>query len=302
MNKPEKRRFDRLYQKHLRALKLKGHADKTIEAYSRGVRRFAEFLDRCPDKVTKEELDRYFEHLLETHSWSTIKLDRNGIRFFFDEVIGKPLPWIDFVKAPKTQRLPDILTQAEIARIISATRRFDFRCYWFVTYSLGLRLGEALHLEVADIDGERQLVHVRRGKGHKDRFVCLPPMTLRVLRALWCTHRHAAYLFPGRGDGSATNVIDRGTLQRGFKRAVTDAGIHKRVSIHSLRHSYATHLMEAGLSLSAVQHQLGHACPKTTAGYVRMTEKSTANAHESISGLVEALTDTLRRARQAVSA
>jgi integrase len=188
MHAHEKSRFDSLYQIHLTALKLRGHADKTIEAYARAVRRLAERLDRCPTDVSRQELHDHFASLLETHAWATIKLDRNGIRFFFEEVLDKALPWIDLIKAPKTQRLPDILTQQEIARITRATRRFDFKCFWFVTYSLGLRLGETLNLEVGDIDAERQRVHVRLGKGAKDRFVILPAMTLAVLRKLWASH------------------------------------------------------------------------------------------------------------------
>ena len=196
MHAPEQSRFDALYQKHLIALKLHGHAVKTIEAYSRAIRRLAQCLHRCPDDVTKDELESHFAPLLETHSWSTIKLDRNGIRFFFENVLDKKLPWLDLIKAPKTQRLPDVLTQAEIATIIRATRRFDFQCFWFVTYSLGLRLSETLNLEVGDIDAQRQHVHVRHGKGAKDRFVILPAMTLAVLRKLWCSHKHPRLLFP----------------------------------------------------------------------------------------------------------
>ncbi len=298
MHATEKSRFNALYQKHLIALKLHGHADKTIEAYARGVRRLADRLDRCPTDVTKDELDTHFAKLLETHAWATIKLDRNGIRFFYEQVLDKKLPWIDLIKAPKTQRLPDVLTHTEIASIVQTTRRFDYRCFWFVTYSLGLRLGETLNLQIGDVDAERRSVHVRRGKGAKDRFVILPPTTLAVLRKLWCSHRHPRLLFPGRpapDQTPAPKIMDRGNVQKGFKRAVLDAGIHKHVSIHSLRHSYATHMIEAGLNLRAVQEQLGHACPKTTARYVRITEKSTRDAQTMINGLIAELVAVIRR-------
>lgn len=298
MHASEQSRFDTFYHKHLTTLKLHGHADKTIEAYARGVRRLADRLDRCPTDVTKDELDTHFAKLLDTHAWATIKLDRNGIRFFYEQVLDKKLPWIDLIKAPKTQRLPDVLTHTEIANIIQATRRFDYRCFWFVTYSLGLRLGETLNLQIGDIDAERGHVHVRHGKGAKDRFVSLPTTTLAVLRKLWSSHRHPRLLFPGRpapDQPPAPKVMDRGSLQKGFKRAVLDAGIHKRVSIHSLRHSYATHMIEAGLNLRAVQEQLGHACPNTTARYVRITEKSTGDAQAMINGLVAELVTVIRR-------
>jgi len=173
----EKSRFTKLYNKHLRALKLEGLAPKTLEAYSRGVQRLAESLDRCPVDVTKNEIDDDFARLLETHFRSTIKVDRTGIRFFYEEVLRKQLLWIDFAEAPKTQRLPDILTQTQIASIIRATRRFDFRCFGFVTSGLGLRLGETLRIEVGDFDRERRPLHVRHAKGNNDRFVILPAMT-----------------------------------------------------------------------------------------------------------------------------
>lgn len=294
----EKSRFDSLYQNHLTALKLRGHADKTIEAYGRAVRRLAERLDRCPSDVTKEKLNEHFAGLRESHAWATIKLDRNGIRFFFEEVLDKPLPWIDLIKAPKTQRLPDVLTQDEIARIIRTTRRFDFRCFWFVTYSMGLRLSESLNLEIGDIDAQRRYVHVRNSKGNKDRFVTLPTMTLAVLRKLWVSHKHLRLLFPDRPSCEGTpapNVMSPSNVQKGFKRAVLDSRIHKRVSIHSLRHGYATHMIEAGLNLRAIQQQLGHACPKTTARYVRITGKSSIDNQARINGLIRQLGAVIQR-------
>ena len=295
MHPDEQSRFDLLYQKHCTALKLRGLAPKTIDAYSRAVRRLAEHLDRCPDQISRAELDQHFIGLLQTHAWATIKLDRNGLRFFFEEVLEQALPWINLIKAPKTQRLPDVLTQAEIARLIHATRRFDLRCFIFVTYSLGLRLSEALNLEVGDIDAERRQVHVRLGKGGKDRFVILPAMTLTVLRRLWASHHHPRWLFPAPAKiGTAARPLPRSLVQGGFKRAVLDCGLHKHVSLHSLRHSYATHLIEAGLNLRTLQHQLGHACPQTTARYVRITEKGTEACQARVDALINALGDVLR--------
>lgn len=295
MHPEEQSRFELLYQKHCTALKLRGLAPKTIDAYSRAVRRLAEHLDRCPDQVSRTELDQHFIGLLQTHAWATIKLDRNGLRFFFEEVLEQKLPWIDLIKAPRTQRLPDVLTQHEIARIIHATRRFDLRCFTFVTYSLGLRLSETLNLQVGDIDAERRQVHVRLGKGGKDRFVILPAMTLTVLRRLWTSHHHPRWLFPARAKiGLAARPLPRSLVQSGFKRAVLDCDMQKHVSIHSLRHSYATHLIEAGLNLHTLQHQLGHACPQTTARYVRITEKGNEASQARVDALINALGDVLR--------
>ena len=292
-------RFDRLYDEHLRALKRHGKADKTIEAYGRAVRRLADFVDDCPDALSVDELNAYFEWLIDNRGWSTVKLDRNGIRFFYEEVLGKTMPWLDMIRPPKVQALPDVLSIEEIARLVAATRERRYRIFWLATYSMGLRLGETLALQVGDIDSQRMRVHVRLAKGKKDRFVILPTLTLQALRSWWREHRHPQWLFPGLLHSQAIpapQVMDRGTTQRAFKRAAEDARIRKQVSIHSLRHSYATHLVEAGLNLRGVQDQLGHASPTTTARYVRMTETSRLQQDEAINGLLDRLVQAVRSA------
>lgn len=306
MQAPEQTRFAALYAKHLTALKLQGKADKTIEAYGRAVRRIARVFDRCPDDLSVEELQRYFAAYIDSHSWSAVKIDRNGLRFFHEQVLGRDLPWIAMLKPPVVRSLPDVLTCDEIARIVLASRQLRYKSFWWVTYSMGLRLSEALYLQVGDIDRGRMQVHVRLGKGRKDRFVHLPALTIKVLVRQWQSHRHPRLLFPGRlgADGApAAGVMDRGTTQKAFARVVADVGIRKKVSIHSLRHSYATHLMEAGLHLRGVQTLLGHACPKTTARYVRMTEKMHDDGHVTVNRLMAALAKTTRaQARRPVAA
>lgn len=156
-----------------------------------------------------------------------------------------------------------------------------------------MRLGEALNLTVADIDAARGQVHVRGGKGRKDRFVVLPSLTLGCLRRYWRDHRHPQLLFPG--NGSSTGVMDRGSTQKAFARVVADCGIRKHVSIHSLRHAYATHLIEVGLNLRGVQELLGHACPQTTARYVHMTDRARDDRRVLVDGLMAQLRDALQR-------
>lgn len=292
MNATEQSRFDVLYQNHLTALTLQGKARKTIESYAFAVRRLAQHLDRCPDNLSSDELRDYFAALIQSHSWSAVKIDRNGIRFFHEHVLKAPMPWIDMIKPPRIQSLPDVLAREEIERIIRHTRVSRYQTFWLVAYSMGLRLGEALSLTIADIDSTRMLVHIRQGKGNKDRFVLLPELTLQVLRREWCRHRHPRWLFPGKaatGGGPAPGVMDRGTTQRAFAQAVRDSGVRKKVSIHSLRHSYATHLVEIGVNLRGVQELLGHACPNTTARYVHMTEQATRDNRTVVNHLVSAL-------------
>lgn len=299
MQSSEQSRFDLLYAKHLATLKRHGKADKTLDSYARAVRRVARVFSRCPDDLTIEELEGYFTDLIDSHSWSLVKMDCNGLRFFHEQVLGREMPWLNLVKPPVVRALPDVLTQAEIARLIRASRKLQYQSFWWVTYSMGLRLSETLSLGVGDIDRARRQVHIRCGKGRKNRFVHLPDLTLKVLARQWRSHRHPRLLFPGRPGAKgapASGVMDRGSTQKAFARVVADTGIRKQVSIHSLRHSYATHLMEAGLHLSGVQMLLGHASPQTTARYVRIIEKVRADSHALVNRLTVELARATRRA------
>src|SRR5699024_6060815 len=149
--------------------------------YARAVRRIARVFDRCPDDLTVEELEQYFTDLVDSHSWSMVKIDRNGLRFFFEQVLDREMPWLNLVKPPVTKALPDVLTPTEIGRLILVSRKLSYQSFWWVTYSMGLRLSETLYLEIGDIDRERMQVHIRSGKGRTDRFVHLPDLTLKVL-------------------------------------------------------------------------------------------------------------------------
>ncbi len=304
MNSSEQARFDGLYAQHLRALKLQGKAPKTIESYGRAVRRVAAHFDRCPDRLDAEDFKSYFASLIDDRSWSLVKIERCGLQFFFEHVLEREWPWVDMLRAPVVQSLPDVLSVDEVARIILSSRERRYRTFWLTTYSLGLRLGEALQLRIGDIDSDRGQVHVRSGKGRKDRFVTLPALTLQCLRRYWRDHRHPQLLFPGRPGphgAAATGVMDRGSTQKAFARVVADCGIRKRVSIHSLRHAYATHLIEVGLNLRGVQELLGHACPKTTVRYVHMTDKCRDDRRVLIDGLMGELHQRLRSLREGQS-
>ncbi|MCP4552045.1 MAG: tyrosine-type recombinase/integrase [Bacteroidetes bacterium] len=233
MKKAEANRFNELYQRHQRSLKLQGKAKKTIDAYSRAVRRVSTYFDCCPDKLKPKQLELYFAELVESHSWSTVKIDRLGLQFFWKYVLKLDWQWVDIVKPPKVKTIPDILTIAEVERLIGATRKLRYRIFLLTTYSMGLRLGETLSLQVGDIDAGRKRVHIRRGKGHKDRLVPLPDLTLTGLRTLWSKHRHPKLIFPN-AKGSmqtiqkATTYMDRGGAQKAMKTVVNECGIKKK--------------------------------------------------------------------------
>jgi integrase/recombinase XerD len=300
MDPREEAKFAELYQRHQLALKLQGLRPKTVESYSRAVRRVAAYFDRSPDDLTPDELRLYFSDLVDSHSWSTVKIDRSGLQFFWRHVLRREWDWVDIVKPPRVKRLPDILSTGEVRSLIAGVEKLRYRTCLFGIYSMGLRLGEGIALRVEDIDSARRRVHVRDGKGRKDRYVPLPEATLRAFRAYWATHRNRKLLFPSASGTdhrvrTTTRAMDRGGVQNALKGALRDSGIHKRVSVHSLRHSYATHLVEAGVHLRLIQEFLGHATPATTAIYAHLSAPSNQNAHEILNRLMAPYLDGFRR-------
>ena len=232
MTKPSTADFDRQYQSHLKHLRLKGLQPKTIEAYSRAIRRIGDHFDHRIDHLTEPQLTTYFTELLGTHSWSAVKLDLYGLKFYYQHVLKKPWVAPGLIKPPKSQRLPDIVTVDEARRIFAATRVLSYRVFFFTLYSLGLRLGEGLRLQVGDIDAVRARVHVRDAKGNRDRFVPLPTATHYLLRRCWAPHRNPVLLFPNRhrglaGAASATTALDRGGVQTTLHKVITTCGLKK---------------------------------------------------------------------------
>ncbi len=289
MNKAQQKRFDSLYRKHVSALKRQGKAETTIDVYSRAVRRICEFFDCPPDTLKQEHFETYFESIVSTHSWSTVKVDRNGLQFFYKHVLKRDWEWVEIVKPPVEKHLPDVLTLKELERLINGTRELRYQTFILCSFSMGLRLGEALSLTVGDIDSGRMKVHIRQAKGKKDRFVTMPTMALEALRRYWATHRHPQWIFP-RGRNAqerheAGAVMDRGGLQKSFKVIVRDVGIHKDITIHTLRHCYGTLLTEVGVSLRSIQHEMGHECPKTTALYTQLSTYTQRDTDKRIKGI-----------------
>ena len=233
MKQTEVNRFDSLYARHLKLLKLQGKSMKTIDAYSRAVRRIQKHFDCCPDLLTVEQLENYFAELIDTHSWSTVKLDRLGLMFFWKHVLKLDWQWLNMVKAPKVKTIPDILTPVEIEQLIGAAEKLRYRVFLLTCYSMGLRLEETLSLQVGDIDAGQSRIHIRRGKGHKDRLVPLPDRTLHALRVLWKEHRHPVLLFPNyRGSlatiRQATTHMNTGGTQNAMKAVVSACNIKKK--------------------------------------------------------------------------
>jgi site-specific recombinase XerD len=289
MNTEQQNRFNYLYEQHLINLRLQGKRPATIDGYSRAVRRITEFFDTPPDTLTTANLKTYFYALSQTHSWSTVKIDRNGLQFFYRYTLNKQWEWLNIVKPPVTKQLQDILTSKQISQVINGTYKLRYQVFFLTLYSMGLRLSEGLNLTIHDIDSQLMQVHIRDGKGGKDRFVPLPERTLLALRDHWKTHRHAKYIFPGLANGS-NSPMDKGGVQKAIKRVLKDCNINKKISPHSLRHCFATHLLEQGLDLRSLQILLGHASLNTTAHYTQLTQVKKKDSATALNNMTDKLT------------
>ena len=226
--------FEKNYQLLLQHMKLKGLQPKTIEAYSRGIRRIGERFDHQIGNLSEQQLLDYFTDLAASHSWSSVKLDLYGLKFYYVHILKKPWVFPDLIKPPTSQRLPDIVTIGQVQKMLAATRVLSYRVFLFTLYSMGLRLGEGLRLQVGDIDAARGRVHVRNAKGNKDRLVPLPRTTHKALQSFWRVHRNPLLLFPNRqgglkGAASATTPLDRGGVEKALHKVVEACGIKKRL-------------------------------------------------------------------------
>jgi integrase/recombinase XerD len=285
------------YQNAINALQLNGLGERTQEAYVRALRMLCEFYHKTPDQISESELQQYFLHRKNRDRWSpnTMRICYCGIRFFFLHVLKRDWHTLDLVRAQSERRLPAVLSLEEVRAILGCVRTRHNRAFLSTVYACGLRLQEAQHLEISDIDSQRKMIHVHRGKGAKDRFVPLPESTLQCLRRHWVTHRHPRLLFPalGRGRNQAAQAdmpMPKASVQGAFRQAKGEAGIQKRdVSVHTLRHSYATHLLEAGINLRVIQQYLGHAQLETTMVYLHLTRKGQEDAYARINTLMGGL-------------
>ena len=232
------------FQKSMDTLSLNGKGERTQQAYTRALRMLVDFYDKRPEEITEAELEAYFLRRKNEDRWSsnTLRICYCGIRFYFVHVLGRNFGLFNILRAKNESRLPTVLSREEVRALLACVRTAHNRAFLSTVYACGLRLQEALHLEVADIDSGRMMLHVHRGKGAKDRLVPLPQSTLATLRAHWRTHRHPRLLFPalgrsGQAAASATTPMAISSVQGALRRAKRQARIAKRaVSIHTLRH------------------------------------------------------------------
>jgi site-specific recombinase XerD len=279
-----------LRQKMLEDMQLHGFAIRTQEAYLSAVSQVAKHYRKSPDQINEEELRQYFLFLKnEKHAArATCTLALCGIKFFFERTLGREWKTFEFLRPSKEKKLPVVLSAAEVGRVLACVHRQRYRVCLITIYICGLRLLEGVRLQVKDIDGERQLLHIRQGKGGKDRYVPLPSACLKMLRGHWLTHRNPVWLFPSPREDENQPMSESG-MQRAFRAAVQEGGVHKKATVHTLRHSYATHLLEAGVNLRIIQSYLGHASPATTSIYTHLTSITEAQTRDTLNEMVTSL-------------
>jgi integrase/recombinase XerD len=264
-----------LRQRLMEDMRVRNYSPRTVEAYVKAVAKLAKHFGKSPDQLGGEEVRAFQVHLLQAQaSWSQFNQIVCGLRFFYGTSLGRPevVVMLPYGKKPKT--LPVVLDVEEVAHLLATAKPGRERILLTTAYACGLRISELLHLQVTDIDSARMVVQVRQGKGAKDRQVPLSPRLLAELRRWWCRHRTKPWLFPGQRAGKALSV---GQAQRICRGVVRRAQLKKAASMHTLRHSYATHLLEAGVDVVTLQKLLGHSDLSTTARYLHLSRRQMAN-------------------------
>ena len=255
------------------AMILRGFAPRTRESYLAAVKGLAKYYRRSPDLLAAEEIEAYHLHLIVERklAYASVNQSACACRFLFDRVLRRPMSRFDIpmAKAPKT--LPRVLSREEVTRLFAATPNLRARTLLMLTYAAGLRVSEVCALQLADIESapDRMCIKVRQGKGGKDRYTMLSPQLLQTLREYWQLYRPRTWLFP---NPSGTGPIDIKVAQRIYGAARDKAGVGRNGGIHTLRHSFATHLLESGVDIHTIQRLLGHGHVSTTMRYFHLAQ------------------------------
>ena len=264
-----------LRQRYLQDLRLRNYALKTQQAYVECVSLFARYFKRSPEVLEPEHIRQYQLYLVEEKkcSWSRFNQTVCALRFLYHKTLGKD--WaITHIPFPRKQKkLPVVLSRDESAQFLAAIKNLKYRAVLSLCYGAGLRISEALHLHVSDIDSKRMMIRVRQAKGNKDRYVMLSPKLLELLREYWKDERPTTWLFPRRGKDQPLAAC---IIQYTCKLARRDSGVRKPVTPHTLRHSFASHLLEAGANIRTIQLLLGHNSLQTTALYTHVCQTTLA--------------------------
>ncbi len=256
-----------------RELRLRNYSHKTIKAYVSAIRSFVNYLSpKHPRQATDADIRAYLDDLIRRRRCTASTIDQriNALRLLYVDLYKRPLVLGDIPRPRKERKLPVTLSVEEVLSLFNHVRNLKHKTILMLIYSAGLRIGEAVRLKVSDIDGVRKMIHLKGGKGKKDRYTVLAESVLKQLREYYREYQPREYLFEG---GYGRKHIAERSVQNVFERAVRAAGIRKPVSVHSLRHAFATHLLEAGTDLRSIQELLGHSNIKTTEIYTHVSKR-----------------------------
>lgn len=288
-----------LRQRMIEEMQLRRYAKRTQQSYLEAVTKLVRYVGKAPDQITAEEVRNYFLYLTNEKGLSRSSVNQAicGLKFLYEEVLK--VEWSVFgIQRPRTaKKLPVVLSREEVYRLLAHVPKAGHHVFLSTVYSCGLRLQEELNLMVADIDSDRKLLAIRQSKGAKDRYVPLPQATLELLRQYWQHHQHPKLLFPGQPNPgqpwkTVSKPMDASGVQKTMRRAVEEARIQKAATVHTLRHSWATHLLESGVNLRLIQQWLGHSSLSTTAQYTHLTRNAETVAGELIDQLMSPLLTT----------
>ena len=273
----------------LEDMKLQDFAEKTREAYLHAVIELSRYYNRSPDLLSEEDIRRFVVHLVEERGLAraTVRQRVSGVKFFYETTLERPLEVFDRIRIKRGRSLPVVMNRAEVGRLLSEVRMPKYHTGILLGYTCGLRISEVLGLTVSDIDGERRQLRVRRGKGRKDRYVPLSNRVLARLRGYWNEARPSGLLFPSRY--VPDKPMHAKGLQCAVRAAATAAEISKHVTFHTLRHCFATHLLECGVDLRTIQELMGHKSPETTAIYTHVTTMTLERLSRALDELAEEL-------------
>jgi len=276
-----------LRRRMIEDMELHGLSKTTQRTYVEAVKSFAKHFGRSPEQIGEEEIRQFFLHLTKERRLanSTVRVYLFALKFLYRMTLQRPWPVLQLVRVKRTKKLPVVLSNEEVWRILRRLRRPEVRCSAFLMYCCGLRVSEATRLQGRDIDSQRMAVCVRHGKGAKDRSVPLPRRLLLLLREYWRQHRPANFLFPSK----AGTPLSASVLRKALKDAALEAGVLKSVTCHTLRHSYATHLLERGVDLRVIQGMLGHRSLRSTIVYTHLSQATLQVVHDAVNDLTACL-------------
>lgn len=266
----------KLREKMRMDLELKNYSPKTIESYIRHVKRYAQHFNKSPDELGIDEVREYLHYLITEKKLSSSYINSaySGLKFFYEITLKRPWDVKEIPRMKKSKKLPTVLSMDEVKRIFDVTTNIKHKAIFVTIYSGGLRISEACNLKISDIDSSNMQIKVRDGKGNKDRYTLLSSENLKVLREYFKYQRPKLWLFPGI---PPSNPICNRTVQKVFKNSKNKAGIKKAATVHTLRHCFATHLIESGAGIYHIQRLMGHTNPKTTSKYIHLTRSDVLN-------------------------